>query len=310
MYTLIALIGALSLAAIPIVIGWRRTAGEAGMAKALGLAAPQKRFDPEKIARQTGTGLTFNQMAFGALAWAAGGFLGGLAVSLLVAVLFAIAGGLFYVGGLSGRKQEFRLRQARDILRGLSIVQTLLEQGRTLPDALEESAQSIGPDGRMVLGDLVYRLRSAAADKAGAAVREWTLAWDNPGVDMLGTALLASLEGRVEIGPLVGSLRKTLNDVIEVLARARAEAKGIEWQARFLALFPPGVLVVTAIVAPEMGRMWADNPIYIVPTLFGSGVSYLLSARMVRNGLSIEASVGLGGAQHGEVRLDRMGRVL
>jgi len=310
MQMILALIGALALAAIPLIVGWRRTSGEAGMARAMGLSLPARRFDPEKIARQSGTGLAFNQLALSLLAWVFGGFIGGLAIGPLAAFLFAIAGGLLYVGGLSERRQEFRLRQARDILRGLSVLRTLLEQGRTLTDALEESAQAIGPDGKMVLTDLVVRLRAAPADQAAQAVREWTTAWDNPGVDMFGTALLASLEGRIEIAPLVGSLHHTLGEVIEVLSRARAAAKGTEWQARFLALFPPASLVAMAFVAPEMGQLWSRNPLILLPTLLGCTLSYLLSLRMIRNGLSIEASVGLQAGRQGEIRLDRMGRVL
>ena len=69
--TLLAIIGALALASIPLTLGWRRTAGEAGMARALGLAPPARQFDPDKFARQTGTGLTFPQLVLGLLAWMA-----------------------------------------------------------------------------------------------------------------------------------------------------------------------------------------------------------------------------------------------
>jgi len=161
-----------------------------------------------------------------------------------------------------------------------------------------------------VLGDLVYRMRAASADRAAEAVREWTLTWDNPAVDVVGTALLAGLEGRIEIAPLVASLRNTLASVIEVLSRARAAARGIEWQARFLALFPPSVLVAIAVVTPGMCALYAGNPLLVVPVLFGSGLSYLLSMSMIRNGLSIEASMGLESGGQGEIQLDRMGRVL
>ena len=77
MITLISIIGALALAAIPIAFGWRRTVDEAGMARAMGIAQPKKNFDPEKFARQTGTGLAFNQIAYGFLAWVGGGLAGG-----------------------------------------------------------------------------------------------------------------------------------------------------------------------------------------------------------------------------------------
>jgi hypothetical protein len=118
------------------------------------------------------------------------------------------------------------------------VVETLLTQGKPLNDALDEAVQAVGPDGRMVLSDLVVRLRSAPADEAAQAVRAWTTAWDNPAVDIVATSLLASIEGRIEIGPLVAALRRTLGAVVEVLSRARAAARGVEWQARFLALFP------------------------------------------------------------------------
>ena len=310
METLLALIAALALASIPLVLGWRRTAGEAGMARAMGIAQPKKSLDPEKFARQTGTGLTFNQIAFGFLSWAGGGFVAGLFLGPFAAILFSIAGGLLYAGTLSDKRQEFRLKQAKDILRGLGVVETLLTQGKPLNDALDEAAQAVGPDGRVVLSDLVVRLRSAPADEAALAVREWTTAWDNPAVDIVATSLLASLEGRIEISPLVAALRRTLGAVVEVLSRARAAAKGVEWQARFLALFPPGVLVVIAITTPETGALYSSNPLLLSPVIIGSGVSYWLSMQMIRNGLSIEASMGLQAGAQGEIRMDRLGRVL
>jgi len=310
MTTLLALIAALALASIPIAIGWRRTAGEAGVARALGIAQPKKRFDPEKFALQTGTGLTFNQIAFGFLAWFGGGLIAGLFLGGVASVLFAIAGGLLYAGTLSDKRQEFRLRQAKDILRGLGVIETLLSQGRPLQDALNEAAQATGPAGRMVLGDLVTRLRAAPADEAGQAVRAWTTAWDNPAVDIVATSLLAALESRIETAPLAASLRRTLGAVVEVLSRARAAARGVEWQARFLALFPPGVLVVIAITTAEMGEIYAAAPWLLLPVLLGSSVSYWLSMRMIRAGLSIEASMGLQAGRQDEIRLDRMGRVL
>ena len=148
------------------------------------------------------------------------------------------------------------------------------------------------------------------ASIAAKAVKEWTMIWDNPAVDIVATSLLASIEGRIEISPLIANLRTTLGAVVEVLSRARAASKGIEWQARFLALFPPGVLVVISIMTPENGRMYAQNPVFLLPVLLGSGLSYWLSMRMVRNGLSIEASMGLQSGEVGMIQLDRMGKVL
>jgi Flp pilus assembly protein TadB len=310
MTTLLAFVAALALAAIPLALGWRRGAGEAGMARALGLASLHRGFDPQKFARQTGTGLAFNQLLFGGLAWMAVGFLAGLVFGMLAAILFAAAAGLFYAGGLFGRRQEFRLRQARDILRAMGMLETLLQQGRPSQQAIEEVAQAAGVDGRLVLEDLALRLRAAPADQVPQAVRMWSATWDNPAVDVVGTVLLASLEGRIDMAPLIAALRGTLSDIVEILSRARAAARGIEWQARFLALFPPVVAVAITLVIPSMGRIYAADPIFLLPMLLGSGLSYILSMRMIQEGLSIEASMGLLSKGEGEIRLDRLGRVL
>jgi Flp pilus assembly protein TadB len=305
-----SLIAALSLASIPLVLGWRRTAGEAAMARQLGIAAPQKKFDAEKFALRTGTGLTINQLLFGFLAWVFGGLIAGLVLGVVAAILFAAAGGLLYYGGVSERRQEFRLSQARDILRAMGVVETLLAQAKPLLESLADAANAVGADGRLVLGDLVARMQSARADQQGDAIRAWTQAWDNPAVDIVATSLLASVESHISVTDLVAKLRETLSDVVQILGRARAAANGITWQARFLAIFPPCVLVVMGILTPEAGRMYATQPWYLLPVVLGSGTSYWLSMRSIRNGLSIETSIGLQAGQQGIIQYDRMGRVL
>ena len=305
-----SLIAALSLASIPLVLGWRRTAGEAAMARQLGIAAPQKKFDAEKFALRTGTGLTFNQLLFGFLAWVFGGLIAGLVLGVVAAILFAAAGGLLYYGGVSERRQEFRLSQAKDILRAMGVVETLLAQAKPLLESLADAANAVGADGRLVLGDLVARMQSARADQQGDAIRAWTQAWDNPAVDIVATSLLASVESHISVTDLVAKLRETLSDVVQILGRARAAANGITWQARFLAIFPPCVLVVMGILTPEAGRMYATQPWYLLPVVLGSGTSYWLSMRSIRNGLSIETSIGLQAGQQGIIQYDRMGRVL
>ena len=302
-----SLVAALSLASIPLIHGWRRTAA---MARQLGIAKPQKKFDPEKFALQTGTGLAFNQLLFGFLAWVCGGLVAGMVLGVVAAVLFAAAGGLLYYGGMSERRQEFRLSQARDILRAMGVVETLLAQAKPLLESLSDAANAVGADGRLVLGDLVARMQSARADQQAAAIRGWTQAWDNPAVDIVATSLLASVDSHISITDLVAKLRETLSDVVQILGRARAAASGITWQARFLAIFPPCVLVVMGIITPEAGRMYATQPWYLLPIILGSSTSYWLSMRSIRNGLSIETSIGLQSGQQGIIQYDRMGRVL
>jgi Flp pilus assembly protein TadB len=307
-----SLIAAISLASIPIILGWRSTAGEAAMAKQLGIAVPRKKFDPDRFARQTGTGLAFNQLLFSFLAWVFGGLIAGLFLGFIAAILFAIAGGLLYYGGVSDRRQTFRLQQAKDILRGMGVVETLLADGKSLEVALRDASNAVGPDGRLVLGDLVSRMQAAPADQQGDAIRAWTLAWDNPAVNIVAVCLIGSVEYRISIADLVGKLRTTLADVVQILGRARAAANGIAWQSKFLAIFPPAVLVVMSILTPEAGRMYATQPWYLLPVVVGSSLSYWLSMRSVRNGLSIETSMGLqaGNAPDGTIKLDKMGRVL
>jgi hypothetical protein len=310
MTTVIALIGALSLAAIPLVIGWRRTAGEAEMARALGLRPLRKKFDPEKLALQTGTGLSARQLAFGLAAWTGGGLVCGGFFGPIGAVLFGLGAAILYVTGLAARREDLRMAQAKDILRALGVIETLLSQGRSLTDSVSESAGATGPQGTLVLNDLVIRMRGAPVEAQAEAVRGWTETWDSPAVDLVGTALLAALQGRIEITPLVAALRGTLSGVVEVLSRARSAAKGVEWQARFLAVFPPSVLVAIALTTPETGGLYAANPALLLPVLLGSGVSYLLSMQMIRKGLSMNASLGLGSGTEGLIRFDRMGKVL
>jgi Flp pilus assembly protein TadB len=305
-----SLVAALSLASIPLILGWRRTADEAAMSRQMRIAKPQKKFDAEKFALQTGTGLNFNQLLFGFLAWVFGGLIAGLVLGIVAAILFAAAGGLLYYGGMSERRQEFRLSQARDILRAMGVVETLLAQAKPLLESLADAANAVGADGRLVLGDLVARMQSARADQQGAAIRAWTQAWDNPAVDIVATSLLASVEAHISVTDLIAKLRETLSDVVQILGRARAAASGITWQARFLAIFPPCVLVVMGILTPEAGRMYATQPLYLLPIILGSGTSYWLSMRSIQNGLSIETSIGLQAGQQGIIQYDKMGRVL
>lgn len=306
-----ALVGAMSLAAIPLALGWRRGVDEATMARAFGIDyEEQNRFDFEAWARQTGTGLTFRQIAFSTGAWTVGGLVVGFLIGgLFQALLMGAAGALFYLSGLSNARQEFRLRQAQDVARGVRIMQTLLKQGTATPEALAAAAEAVGPAGRPVLEDLVQRWRSVSPDRHAEAIRAWTAAWNNPAEDMLATALLAGVENRIEVVDLLDSLHRTLVEVIQVLTRARAEARGIEWQAKFLALEPPLVLALIRLIAPEIGNAWT-NPIFILPVLLGSSISYLLSTRQIRAGLSMEASIGLTQGGEGEIPTDRFGRPL
>ena len=74
---ILALIAALSISTIPLLVGWRRTVTEAQIARSMGIANPKKTIEPEKFAKQTGTGLTWNQILFGSLVWVVGGFIAG-----------------------------------------------------------------------------------------------------------------------------------------------------------------------------------------------------------------------------------------
>jgi len=302
-----SLIAALSLSSIPLIIGWRQTAGEADLARQLGISEKGKKFDPDKFAKQTGTGLTFNQILIGFLAWIGGSFFAGLSLGLVAAILFALAGGLLYSGTLSDRRQEFSMLQAKSILRALGMIETLLMQGKPLQEALDEATKGVDVSGQIVLLDLVVSLRSCDSGSEGKVVRAWATTWDNPAAYIVATVLYSYYTLNVQITPLIGSLRITLTSVVEILSRARAAAKGIEWQAKFLAVFPPFVLVFVGITTPEAGQLYARNPLYLFPVLMGSALSYWLSMHMVRNGLSMEASMGMGG--EGEMSAEQMGAV-
>lgn len=308
---LIAALGALALATIPIALGWRRSFSDAAMARALGIAAPsRKRFDLETWALQTGTNLKPSQLLLGLFLWTLGGFLAGLLISPVAAVALAGVGFIFYQSSLSEKRQDFRMAQSRDILRALGLIETMLSQGRSLNDTLEEAARSVGQAGQRVIGDLVQQLRAAPVDDYPQVIRQWTQRWQSPGVDIMGTALIAAFEGRIEIASLVGTLRTNLGAVMDILSRARAASAGAVWQARFIGLVPTGVILFINLIAPEFGRIWTESPIFLIPVVLGSVTSYLLSMNMIRNGLSLEASIGLTRGRVGEIPLDRMGRLL
>ncbi len=307
---LIAALGALALATVPILIGWRRTFSDAALVRSLGIGGERKRFDLETWAQQTGTNLKASQLLLGLFTWTFGGALIGLLLSPSAAPLFAIAGFLFYWSTLDEKRQNFRMAQSRDILRALGLIETMLSQGRSLNDTLEEAARSVGTAGQIVIGDLVRGLRAAPVDRYPQVILEWTARWRSPGVDIMGTALIAAFEGRIEIASLVAALRTNLAGIIDILSRARSAAAGTVWQARFIGLFPTAIILFLNVIAPEFGRVWAENPIFLLPVIIGSLASYLLSMNMIRNGLSLEASVGLTKGRVGEIPVDRMGRLL
>jgi Flp pilus assembly protein TadB len=309
MIFLLSIIAALALSAIPIAVGWRRTYSESAMARQMGLAVEKRRFDPEKFALQTGTGLTWNQIVYGSAAWIVGGFIGGLALGPFVSVLFALAGGVLYLGVLSEKRQDYRIQQAKDVLRGVSIMETILRSSGNTEEAIRSASEGVGPHGRHVFYDLLTLMRGSSGAERTEAIQTWTTRWDNPSIDILGTVLISAEENSLQIAPLIAALRETLSGVVEVLSRARAGAKGVEWQAKFLAVFPPAVLVLIGITTPQAGQMYADNPILLLPVLVGSGLSYWLTMKMIRDGLSMEASMGLQSGEQGMITIDRMGRI-
>src|SRR5271157_671431 len=294
MVFLLSLVSALSFSAVILLLGWRRTASQAEMSQALGIAAPKRKFEPEKFARQTGTGLTFNQLAIGFAAWTAGGFLVGAIIGPLASFLFGIAGALMYYGTLADRRADYRMRQAEDILRTVGSMAALLESGKLLDDALGRAIKGCSPVGQIILGDLAQSLRAGSNAEARAlAVNRWAQRWEHPVADVLATLLIVEELEQVRPLPLLKSLNETLSALVEILGRSRAAAKGVEWQAKFLALFPPAIILLVALLTPEAGRIYSLSPIYLLPVLLGSGLSYWLTTNTIRKGLSLEASMGV-----------------
>jgi Flp pilus assembly protein TadB len=294
MVFLFSLISALSFSSVILLLGWRRTTDQAEMSRALGIAAPRRGFDPDKFARQTGTGLTFNQIAIGFAAWTAGGFLVGMIIGPLASFLFGVAGALMYYGTLADRRADHRMQQAEDILRTVGSMAALMESGKMLEEALSKAINGCSPVGQIILGDLAQGLRSGSSGEARAlAVNRWAQRWEHPVADVLATLLIVQELEAIRPLPLLKSLNETLTSMVEILSRARSSAKGIEWQAKFLALFPPAIILLVAIVTPEAGRIYSLSPLYLLPVLLGSGLSYWLTTSTIRKGLSLEASMGV-----------------
>jgi len=311
MDVVVSLILALLVAAAVVSIGWRALADERDMAEAMGLALPRRRRSLDDWARHVDAGLTGRQIVVGGALWLLGGLVLGLIQGGgLVAVLYAAGTTAVYWGTLQQRRQERRMARAEYMARALDVIQTLLHQGRPLVEALEEAAVSVPPVAREVLHDLVVRLRSSPGDAAARAVREWDEAWDNPAVDMTAAALLTAIEGRMEVSRFVDTLRASLREVVEILRSAHAEAKGVEWQTRFLAFWPPLVLAAMVVFSPGWASAFRTRPYLVLPALLGSVLTYMLTTRDLRANLSVDAAVGLPAGGEGEIRLDRMGKPL
>ena len=305
----IAILAALAAASIPLALqDWSK--GEKAMAEAMGLTHPRRRVSLEQIARESGAGVSGTQIIMGVLAWSIGGFLLGLPEGIIAALLFGAAGALIYIGSLKDKRELRRGKQAVQVARAMGVIEVVLSQGRSLQEALEQAAEAVPEEGREVLQDLVRRIREAPADQMARAVREWDAVWDNPAVDMLAAALLAAIEGRMEIAPLIAALRTNIQDVIEVLERTRAEAAGVIWESRFLAFWPVVVLAILALMIPDWAAAYRQNPLYLLPALLGSWLTWALSMRLLRKGLSVDAAVGIGERGEGEIQLDRLGRVI
>ncbi len=306
-----ALAAGFLVASVILVLGWRAPVGEAAMARAIGLTSSRPRFSLERWAQQIDAGLTGMQLLLGWSVWILGGaLLGFVEGGSFGALLFALGAGAFYWGLLRQRQEHLRTLRAKHLARALSVMRTLLEQGRGLMEALEESALSVPAEGRRVMMDLVVRLRAVPADAASQAIREWSDRWQNPAVDMMAAALLTAFEGRLEIGRFMETLQGALEDVLEVLEVAHAEAQGIIWQTRFLTFWPPLVFVVMVLLTPERGALYRARPWLLFPMLLGVLLTYVLSFWDLRRNLSLDAAVGLSRSGEGEIHLDRMGRVL
>lgn len=307
MTMILALVGALALASVPIRLGWNRGWNESQIAQAFGLSEKRRLLDMERIeawAAQTGTGLTAQQIAFGTMIWTAGGLIVGMLLGgLLQMFLFAVSGSLMYLGSLQSQRDDYRMKQAKDLLHAVGIMKGVLREGRGLEDAVYQAAQVDGAGG-VLFSNLYQELRNS--DNPSDAFITWSRKWQNPSVDLLAGVLSAALRNRVELVGVIEEIRQVIREQVRILAHGRAEAKGIEWQAKFLALWPPLVLLAMRFTG---GNMWS-NPIHLMPLLLGAGLSYYLTMRMVRARLSLDASLGLLPAGQGEIPTDRFGAPL
>jgi hypothetical protein len=161
----------------------------------------------------------------------------------------------------------------------------------------------------MVMADLLASVRAApTARERAEAVRAWTRRWAGVMDDLFGAALLSALEGDVRPLPVLSAVRRAMAEVMEILSRARAEARGLEIQAKALGIGPIAI-VIFLIAAAGMAGYWS-NPLYLLPVFAGSLLAYALMTRQIRVGLSPDSSVGLDPAGGGEIPRDRFGRPL
>jgi hypothetical protein len=265
------------------------------MARAVGLVLPKKTFDKDKYARQTGTGLTFNQIAISFTTWTLGGFILGTFLGPLPAFLFGVAGALMYYGSLAELRQTYRMKQAEAIMSAVGTIVSVLEStNRDIEYALQKAVDYGSPVGQIIMGDLLGCMRKEPSEEGRVIeIRKWAQRWEHPAADILATLFIASYEKEIRLITMLKNLSETLTGIIDILQRARSQAKGIEWQAKFLALFPPALVLLVSISTPEAGKIYASSPLFLLPVLLGSGASYWLTTNTINKGLSLEASLGV-----------------
>ena len=219
----------------------------------------------------------------------------GMLLGPVGAVLFGSAGGLMYYGTLAEIRQTYRLKQAEAIMNSIGTIVSIIEgKGRDLEEALRQAVEYGSPVGQIIMGDLYTNLRSESAETGRMQIiRKWARRWEHPAADILATVLIASYEKQIRLVTMLKNLGETMSGIIEILERARSQAKGVEWQAKFLAIFPPALVLMVSLISPELARTYASYPLFLLPVLLGSGLSYYLTTSTINKGLSLEASMGV-----------------
>lgn len=284
MTAIFAVVGALALSALPVILLGARRRSRLGRGARRG---PGLRERLEGWAWRTGTGLSARQLLLGYAFWVgaagAAGFLIGGAAGTVGSLVLAL---LVYQGWLSARRQDYSLELTRDMLRGLRQFASAAGTIPT-PDALRSAAAFCSRTGREVYLELARSLQAAPPGSWDEVVERWAARYPGPVQEALRHVLAGESRG-IRVRETTGAVREALSGVARVLGSARAEARGVEFQAIFLALWPLGVAAFMRV----LGLAVSDNPLFLLPAALGGAVSYTLTFRTLERYLSIDVILG------------------
>ena len=221
--------------------------------------APSAAFRRRRSHRRTRRPLDQRDLAFGALALAAG--LAVLVSTRLVVAALAVALGVLLVPQVMRARAEreravARMRAAAEFVEA---IRGALGAGSGLEAAIVESAKR-PPDGlEAELAEFVAhsRLPEVTTEQA---LRRLADRADEPAIDLLVGSLLAALRGAAgDMGRLFERIADQGRDFADTRAQTQAERARVEFQTRILSLLVVAVGLLSVLVSPDLTSVYGPS---------------------------------------------------